>query len=57
MDVLLCLADRAGQPVVTRDGLIDCVWGDRGASEEVLTKAISELRQALADTSRDPEPR
>ncbi len=53
MDVLLCLAEHAGQPV-TRDELIECVWGERGASDEVLTKAVSELRQVLGDTAGLP---
>ncbi len=53
MEVLLCLADRAGQ-TVTRDELIDCVWGERGASDEVLTRAVSDLRQGLDDTTGRP---
>ena len=48
-DLLMRLAS-AGGPV-SRETLLDDVWGDDG-SDEALTQAISKLRRALGDTSR-----
>lgn len=48
MDVLVCLAKRAGE-VVERDELLDEVWGHRYGSDRALTRCISELRRALDD--------
>lgn len=50
MAVLVSLAEAAPEPL-TRDELIDKVWGERCVSDEVLTHAITELRHALGDTS------
>ncbi len=49
MDVLLVLAADAGE-VVSRDTLIDKVWGTEFGGDESLTRAISLLRKALGDT-------
>ena len=48
-DLLLRLV-RADGPV-TREALLDDIWGDLG-SDEALTQAISKLRRALNDTKR-----
>jgi TolB-like protein/DNA-binding winged helix-turn-helix (wHTH) protein/Flp pilus assembly protein TadD len=53
IDVLLCLARHAGE-VVERDVVIDEVWDGRPATDDVLTRCISELRQALDDDTGDP---
>jgi DNA-binding NarL/FixJ family response regulator/DNA-binding winged helix-turn-helix (wHTH) protein len=52
MDVLLCLVAHAGK-LVERDVVIEQVWG-RAASEEALTRCISELRAALDDDRGTP---
>jgi Tol biopolymer transport system component/DNA-binding winged helix-turn-helix (wHTH) protein len=51
MDVLVCLAEHAGE-VVSRDQMLDELWGDAVVVEHVLTRAVSELRRLLKD---DPE--
>ena len=53
MQVLLCLADRPGK-VWSRQALLDEVWGGSVVGEEILTRAISELRRIFADKARDP---
>ncbi|HUF78727.1 MAG TPA: winged helix-turn-helix domain-containing protein [Thermoanaerobaculia bacterium] len=53
MTVLLALAEEAGQ-VVSRARLLDRVWGDKFVTEEVLTRAISQLRRGFSDDSRRP---
>jgi TolB-like protein len=53
MDVLVCLAERAGA-VVERSEILESVWG-RPTTEEVLTRCISELRTALDDKRDRPE--
>lgn len=53
MRVLLVLAEKPGQ-VVTRLDLLDEVWGDAVVGEEILTRAISELRRVFGDSARDP---
>jgi TolB-like protein/DNA-binding winged helix-turn-helix (wHTH) protein/Tfp pilus assembly protein PilF len=53
-DLLVALAQRAGQ-VATRDELLREVWGERGAvSDEPLTRAVAELRRMLGDDRGDP---
>lgn len=52
IDVLVFLASRQGE-LVERDTLLDHVWG-RATSEEVLTRCVSELRQALGDFRASP---
>jgi TolB-like protein/DNA-binding winged helix-turn-helix (wHTH) protein len=48
LSVLRVLVERAGE-VVTRDELIDAVWGNRFGGEERLSRAVSLLRKALGD--------
>ena len=48
MDVLLCLAEAAGE-VVEREALLQAVWGERAQSDEPLTRCIGELRRAFGD--------
>ena len=40
--------------LVTRDELMDTVWGDTVISEAALTKAVARLRKALQDDSGHP---
>jgi TolB-like protein/DNA-binding winged helix-turn-helix (wHTH) protein/Tfp pilus assembly protein PilF len=40
--------------LVTRDELMDTVWGDTVISESALTKAVARLREALDDDSAAP---
>jgi predicted ATPase/DNA-binding winged helix-turn-helix (wHTH) protein len=47
-DVLVTLADRHGQ-LVTKNELLDTVWGDRFVSESALTSRIKAARRAVGD--------
>ena len=51
--VLVTLLENAGE-VVERDTLLDVAWGHRHVTSGVLTRAISQLRQALGDCAADP---
>ncbi len=53
MAVLLRLAAARGE-VVSRNDLLDEVWGDAVVGEEILTRAISELRRVFRDSARQP---
>ena len=53
MQVLMCLAGDAGQ-VVTKAHLMRAVWPDTFVSDDVLTRAISELRRVFDDDVKDP---
>lgn len=53
MDVLVCLA-RHAPALVSREELLNTVWGRHIGSDESLTRAIGELRRALDDTSGHP---
>ena len=53
MDVLVCLAERAGE-VVTRFEIIDRVWATEFIADNTLTHAINEIRTALGDDARNP---
>lgn len=53
VEVLLCLA-RNSRHLVTRDELLERVWGDGQGSADALTHAISELRHAFDDHANDP---
>lgn len=53
MLVLRTLANEPGE-VVTRDELRSAVWPDVFVGEDVLIRAISELRRAFADDPREP---
>jgi tetratricopeptide (TPR) repeat protein/TolB-like protein/DNA-binding winged helix-turn-helix (wHTH) protein len=54
MEVLLCLAGSPGD-VVTRDELIECVWGASHGSQEALNRAVREIRHTLDDHADHPE--
>ena len=54
MDVLVCLAERAGR-VVSRDELFAVVWPGVVVGDEALNQSIIKLRRALRDTARAPE--
>jgi DNA-binding winged helix-turn-helix (wHTH) protein len=51
-DVLLFLL-RHRDRVVTRNDLLDGVWGDRFVSEAALSSRINAARRALGDTGRE----
>jgi DNA-binding winged helix-turn-helix (wHTH) protein len=51
--VLQVLAERA-QELVTKQELLDLVWGGMAVGEDALTSCIQELRQTLGDDSRRP---
>ena len=54
MDVFVCLAEH-GNKLVTRDELLDTVWNGQVAADELLTRAIGELRRALQDDRGHPK--
>jgi DNA-binding winged helix-turn-helix (wHTH) protein len=51
---VLCTLARTPGQLVTKDALLDAVWGHRHVSESVLKTTISELRTALNDDARQP---
>lgn len=53
MALLLRLAREPGA-VVGREALIEAVWSRRMVNDEVLSRAIADLRQVLGDDSRAP---
>ncbi len=53
MDVLIHLALGNGE-VVTRNDLIDAVWGGAVVGDEVLSRCIYQIRRALGESSREP---
>jgi tetratricopeptide (TPR) repeat protein/TolB-like protein/DNA-binding winged helix-turn-helix (wHTH) protein len=53
MDVLLSLANKPGE-LVTREQLLEQVWGVGNGSQEALSHAVSELRHALDDHADNP---
>jgi DNA-binding winged helix-turn-helix (wHTH) protein/Flp pilus assembly protein TadD len=54
LDLLLYLLDRAGE-LVTKEDLLDAVWGDANVTDNALAQAMSELRQALGDDPSAPQ--
>src|SRR6202040_2645124 len=48
LDLLLHLLDHAGT-LVTKEQLLDALWPGANVTENALTQAISELRDALGD--------
>jgi DNA-binding winged helix-turn-helix (wHTH) protein/WD40 repeat protein len=54
MDVLVCLAERAGE-LVSRREITDTVWATEFITEKTLTRAIAELRRTLGDDAKDPQ--
>jgi DNA-binding winged helix-turn-helix (wHTH) protein/tetratricopeptide (TPR) repeat protein len=53
LDLLLHLLDRAGT-LVTKEELLDALWPDANVTDNALTQAVSELRQALGDDAGAP---
>ena len=53
MDVLMLMVTHAGQ-VVTREAFIKNVWGGTFVTDEVLSRCIYRLRQALGDNPKQP---
>ncbi len=53
MDVLLFLAQRA-QQVVSRDELMEQVWGDCIVVDDTLSRCISQLRKVFQDLPEKP---
>ena len=53
-EVCAFLASRPGE-VVRKEELIRAVWPDTFVTDDVLTKAISELRKALEDDAKRPQ--
>ena len=52
MDVLVCLAQHAGEPV-SKEELLQTVWPDTFVTEDVLKRSISELRRVFGDDVRE----
>ncbi len=53
MLVLVCLADHPGQ-VVSKERLFHAAWPDTAVGDDVLTRAISELRRLFEDDPKQP---
>ena len=53
MDVLVCLAARAGE-VVSKEEIMNEVWGRHSGGEEGLKRCIHAIRKALQDDPQDP---
>ena len=53
VEVLLCLATQPGE-LVTREELLEKVWGKDAGSQEALSRAIGEIRHALHDRAENP---
>ena len=51
---VLCALARKPGCLVTKNALLDLVWGHRFVTESVLKTAISEVRAALGDDPREP---
>ena len=51
-DLLLHLV-RNREHVVTKDGLLDTVWGGRIVSESTLTSHINAVRKAIGDSGEE----
>ena len=51
---LLCTLARQPGSLLTKDALLDQVWGHQFVSDAVLKTAISDLRMLLGDDSRNP---
>jgi len=54
LGVLLCLARRPGE-VVAKEDLLAEVWNGTFVTEDVLTRAIAELRRAFGDDAAAPQ--
>lgn len=53
MQVLVCLANRPGD-VLSKEELMSSVWKNTFVTDEVLTRAVSELRRTLGDNAKQP---
>ena len=53
MDLLTYLAAHPGE-VLSKERLLDDLWGSRIVSESALTRTVTELRQALGDDAEAP---
>ena len=51
---VLCALTRKPDKLVTKNELLDAVWGHRFVTESVLKTAISEVRAALDDDPKQP---
>ena len=51
---LLCALARRPGTLLTKDALLDAVWGHEFVSDSVLKTAISDLRMVLGDDPRQP---
>ena len=51
--VLLELLSRPGD-VITKDELLDNVWGHRAVTPNVLSRAITQIRHAIGDSAQHP---
>ena len=51
---VLCALARTPRMLVTKNALLDAVWGHRFVTESVLKSAISEVRAALGDDPKAP---
>lgn len=54
LDLLLHLLDHAGT-LVTKEALLEALWPDANVTDNALTQAVSELRQALGDDAGAPK--
>ena len=53
IDLLLLLVERPGA-LVTKDEILKMVWPDVAVTDNALTQVVSDLRQALGDSSTAP---
>ena len=51
---VLCTLARSPSRLVTKNALLDAVWGHRFVTDSVLKSAISEVRSALGDDPKQP---
>jgi predicted ATPase len=51
---VLCALARAPRTLVTKNALLDSVWGHRFVTDSVLKSTISELRAVLGDDPKQP---
>ena len=51
---VLCALARTPRMLMTKNALLDTVWGHRFVTESVLKTAISEVRAALGDDPKKP---
>ncbi|HEU0199631.1 MAG TPA: AAA family ATPase [Burkholderiaceae bacterium] len=51
---VLCALARAPRTLVTKDALLDRIWGHRFVSDSVLKTTVSDLRAALQDDPKQP---